>query len=45
MVERLAAYLRAHLRAGSLSRQQITHMAFLSLFSLYHLSPNGTDRK
>nr|CAB3266396.1 protein SMG7 [Phallusia mammillata] len=41
MVERLAAYIRAHLRAGSLSRQQTTHMAFLNLFSLHYLAPNG----
>ncbi|XP_076822374.1 uncharacterized protein LOC143468832 [Clavelina lepadiformis] len=41
LVEKLSGYIRAHLRAGSLSRQQITYMTFLNLFSLHHLSPNG----
>nr|XP_018668909.1 protein SMG7 [Ciona intestinalis] len=43
MVDRLSGYLHAHLRAGSLSRQQISHMIFLNLFSLHHLSPDGVD--
>lgn len=41
MGERLACYIRAHLRVGSLSHRQLLHMAFINLFSLHHLAPNG----
>lgn len=45
MVEKLSGYVRAHLRAGSLPKQQMIYMTFLNLFSLHHLSPNGVDCK